>query len=69
MLKHLELRAAPSIFPGEIPVRITQPCDLDAPALIAHVEYMDLLFGPPGVATYLRLTHILADMHSRTSFH
>ena len=49
MLKHLELRAALSIFPGEIPRRITQPCDSDAPALIAHVEYVDLLFGPPGV--------------------
>lgn len=47
MLK-FELRAALSIFPGEIPRRITQPCDSDAPALIAHVEYVDLLFGPPG---------------------
>lgn len=47
MLK-IELRAALSIFPGEIPRRITQPCDSDAPALIAHVEYVDLLFGPHG---------------------
>lgn len=47
MLK-FELRAALSIFPGEIPRRITQPCDSDAPALITHVEYVDLLFGPPG---------------------